>query len=575
MDDFPRTRVLPLEEGSGRRPVSLSASLLARLLRLTPGHGPRPMGQVKRDVLDAPRWALTLGILLFLIVFLTLVILLFTATPSEAGDGVNFDKPTKDWYQGPVRYIITKVEIKAYKALETESERATFIDWFWQRRDIEPSTPQNEFRDRFEQRVLEAQRKFIYSSTPGWKTDMGKIYILVGPPDEINSDLVAQTHRGIVTWVYRRPPFPDMSPNTVVGFARDVSGEFHLSVNPTIDSDVARGLKFAKTMITADQQMIVEGQTDPALLAAGATLSQTQIETNMIYGRMQQLPPREEELFKGFVTSRESYGSTIPMEMRFDYFRGFGPDSAGMTYTTVTVGIRSTSVQYRGKEGQERPDVGVFGKLVNKEHPDVSYPLSSESGFADSPENGKIELGDQLVFQAVGAFKPGRYRAILGVEDRVSNKISSVVKEIDIPDLSGEGLKLSSVTVAGSMEPTDYIPSTAKAFQLGKFRIVARPDAVFDRKDELNLYLQVYGPARDEATGKPKMDVLYTFRKRAEDGTYSDVGTYKVADSPAQVQGYAVPLEKWPEGNYAVTVTVIDKVAKTQAQADTVFTITK
>jgi GWxTD domain-containing protein len=576
MDDFPRTRVLPLEEGSGRPPISLSASLVARLLRLTPGHGPRPTGQVKRDLLDAPRWALTLGILLFLIVFLTLVLLLFTATPSEASaDGVNFDKPTKDWYQGPVRYIITKVEIKAYKALETDSERATFIDWFWQRRDIEPSTPQNEFRDRFEQRVLEAQRKFIYSATPGWKTDMGKIYILVGPPDEINSDLVAQTHRGIVTWVYRRPPFPDMAPNTVVGFARDVSGEFHLSVNPTIDSDVARGLKFNKTMITADQTLILAGQTDPALLAAGATLSQSQIETSMIYGRMQQLPPREEELVKGFVSSRESYGTTIPMEMRFDYFRPAGADAAGATYTAITVGIRSTAVQYRGKEGQERPDVGVFGKLVNKEHPEQSYPLSSETGFADSPENNSTELGDQLVYQAVGAFKPGHYRAILGVEDRVSNRISSVVKDIDIPDLTGEGLKLSSVTVAGALEPTDYVPSTAKAFQMGKFRIIARPDAAFDKKDELDLYFQVYGPASDEATGKPKMDVLYTFRKRADDGTYSDVGTYKVADSTAQVQGYAVPLEKWPPGNYAVTITVIDKVAKTQAQGDTLFTIRK
>jgi len=575
MDDFPRTRILPLDEAPGRRPVSLSASLMAKLLRLTPGHGPRPMGQVKRDPLDAPRWALSLGILLFLIVFLALVILLLTAAPSEAGDGVNFDKPTKDWYQGPVRYIITKVENKAYKALETDAERATFIDWFWQRRDIEPSTPQNEFRDRFESRTLEAQRKFIYTTTPGWKTDMGKIYIVVGPPDEINSDLVAQTHRGIITWIYRRPPFPDMPPNTVIGFARDVSGEFHLSVNPTIDSDVARGLKFAKTMITADQTMIVQGQTDPALLAAGATLSQTQIETSMMYGRMQQLPPREEELVKGFVSSKETYGSTIPMEMAFDYFRPLGTDAAGLTYTTVTVGIRSTSVQYRGKEGQERPDVGVFGKLLNKEHPEESYPLSSESGFADSPENNRIELGDQLVFQAVGTFKPGHYRAILGVEDRVSNKVSSVLRDIDIPDLSGAGLKLSSVTVAGAMDPTDYVPTTAKAFQMGKFKIIARPDGVFDNKDELNLYFQVYGPANDEATSKPKMDVLYTFRKRQEDGSYSDVGTYKVADSPAQVQGYAVALEKWPLGTYAVTITVIDKVAKTQAQADAVFTIVK
>lgn len=566
LTDFRATSIQDLPR---RRPISLSALWVARLLRLRPNHGPRPTGQVKRDALDAPRWALTVGILLFLIVFLTLVILLFVATPAaRAADSVNFDKPTKDWYQGPVRYIITKVESKAYKALETEAERATFIDWFWQRRDIEPSTPQNEFRDRYEQRVFEAQRKFISSATPGWKTDQGKIYILVGPPDEINSDIMGQTSRGVITWVYRRPPFPDMQPNTVIGFARDVSGEFRLSVNPTIDSDVARGLKFARTMVTADQTIIRPGQVDPALLAAGATLSASQIETNMNYGRMQMLPPREEELFKSFVSSRESFGSTIPMETRFDFYRS-GED----TYTTVTVGIRSTSVQYRTRGGKELPDVGVFGKLVSKINPELSYPLSSESGFADSPENSSAGVGELLIFQAVGAFKPGHYRVILGVEDRVSNKVSSLVKEVEVPDLSGAALRLSTITIAGSMEPTDYATSTAKAFQIGKFKLIARPDAAFTKSDELDVYFQVYSPANDEGSGKPKMDVLYTFRRRAEDGTYQDVGTYKVADSPAQVQGYAVPLEKWPEGTYALTVTVFDKVAKSQATGDAVFTI--
>jgi GWxTD domain-containing protein len=566
LTDFRATSIQDLPR---RRPISLSALWVARLLRLRPNHGPRPTGQVKRDALDAPRWALTVGILLFLIVFLTLVILLFVATPAaRAADSVNFDKPTKDWYQGPVRYIITKVESKAYKALETEAERATFIDWFWQRRDIEPSTPQNEFRDRYEQRVFEAQRKFISSATPGWKTDQGKIYILVGPPDEINSDIMGQTSRGVITWVYRRPPFPDMQPNTVIGFARDVSGEFRLSVNPTIDSDVARGLKFARTMVTADQTIIRPGQVDPALLAAGATLSASQIETNMNYGRMQMLPPREEELFKSFVSSRESFGSTIPMETRFDFYRS-GED----TYTTVTVGIRSTSVQYRTRGGKEMPDVGVFGKLVSKINPELSYPLSSESGFADSPENSSAGVGELLIFQAVGAFKPGHYRVILGVEDRVSNKVSSLVKEVEVPDLSGAALRLSTITIAGSMEPTDYATSTTKAFQIGKFKLIARPDAAFTKSDELDVYFQVYSPANDEGSGKPKMDVLYTFRRRAEDGTYQDVGTYKVADSPAQVQGYAVPLEKWPEGTYALTVTVFDKVAKSQATGDAVFTI--
>ena len=101
--------------------VSLTALLTARLLRLKPLHGPRPTGQRVRDSLEIPRWALSLGLLLFVLLFLAMLVFFFVSTEAHAdSEGINFDRPTKDWYQGPVRYIITHQEIKAYKALETE-----------------------------------------------------------------------------------------------------------------------------------------------------------------------------------------------------------------------------------------------------------------------------------------------------------------------------------------------------------------------------------------------------------------------------------------------------------------------
>lgn len=558
-------------EPRARPPVSLSSLLLARLLRLRPRRGPKVMGEVKRDTLDVPRWALTLGIVLFIVLFLTLLILFVTADTAHASavTSANFDKPTKDWYQGPVRYIITRVEVKSYKALETDAERGTFIDWFWQRRDPDPSTPENEFRNRFEQRVLECMRKFTFTSTPGWKTDMGKIYILVGPPDEVSQDLVAQSHRGTITWVYRKPPFPDMPPNTVIGFARDVSGEFRLSTQPTTDSDVARGLAYdKKDKMTYEGQKLYDGIADPALLAAGAPLSQSGIEAQLVYARMQRLPPDEEEKFKSFVTTKESYGTTIPMEVRLDFYQ-----APGSTATRVTVGIRSTAVQFKLKDGQDIPDVGVFGKLEDKDHPENDYPFASGSGFVEGPNNNNAGVRDLLIFQAVGAVKPGHYKMRLGVEDRVSHIVSSMVREVDVPDLSSPELLLSSVTIADAMEPGEYATTTAKPFQMGKFRVVPRPDNMFSRKDELNVYCQVYNPTPDPANGKPKLDVSYSFRHRLPDGTSQEMGVYRVADSSAQVHGYAVPLEKWPEGTYVITVTIFDKIGQKTVSGDAVFTI--
>jgi GWxTD domain-containing protein len=558
--------------GRRRELVSLSALLSARLLRLRPRRGPRITGQIERDGLEIPRWGILLGILLTLLLFLAMLALLFGPDEAHAAadSGINFDRPTKDWYAGPVRYIISKQEVKAYKSLETELDRQNFIDWFWQRRDVVPATPQNEFRDRFEQRVFDANRMFSDTAKPGWKTDQGKVYVLVGPPDEINRDVMAKTHRGIITWVYRRPPFPDLQPNTVVAFARDHSGEFVLSESPTLDSDVARGLQFARVKRTAEDRLVLPGRADPALLAAGVPVSQGTLATMLITGRLQQLPPHEEEMFKDFVHTREFFG-TIPAESRFDFYRA----SDGTTYTALTIGIRSTAVQYASARGggREKPEVVVFGKLVNKDRPDEVYPLAGDSAFAESVGNASAGPEDLLIFQASGGFKPGKYQLVLGVQDKVAKKISAYRRDVEIPDLGGAGLRLSSITLAGDMEPTDYAPTAAKPFFLGKFRVEPRPDNGFRRSDELNVYFQIYDPATDPATGRPRLDVYYSFKQRAADGSLTDVGTYGVKDAAAQVQGYAVPLEQWPAGDYLITIQVVDKVSGAVASADAAFVV--
>ncbi|MCZ6696889.1 MAG: GWxTD domain-containing protein [Acidobacteria bacterium] len=516
----------------------------------------RADGQRVHDQLEVSRWALSLAFLLLMLLFLSLLVFFFLPAEAEAKRmrPINFDRPTKDWYQGPVRYLTSKQEVKAYKSLDNELDRRNFIDWFWQRRDVIPATRENEFRDRFERRVFESERKFSHTSKPGWKTDMGKIYILVGPPDDVVTDAVGKGHRGVITWSYRNPPFPDLRPNTVVAFAKDASGEFVLSTSPTLDSDVARGLRFNRVKLTADGRYYRPGR-DPILLDQGVPLSQGEMQTMFIYGRLQQLPPGEEEMFQDIIFSREFYG-TIPMDSRMDFYKS----EDERTFSTLTVGIKSASVQYRDQDGVSVPDVGVFGKLVNKDNPEDTYPLASDSAFAGSPTNAEAGPSDLLIFQATGGFPPGRYQLVLGVEDRVSGKIAAYRKDVVIPDLTGEELMLSTVTLASTLEPQEHFVGAGRPFRLGRFLLVPQPDNIFHRDDELNLYFQIYSPGIDPEIGSPRLDVLYTFRHRQKDGTLVNLGSYQVQDSRAQVQGYAVPLKEWLEGEYVITISVFDRV---------------
>ena len=99
---------------------------------------------------------------------------------------VELSKPYKKWLDEDVVYIITDEERAAFKQLSNDEERDNFIEAFWQRRDPTPDTEENEYKEEHYQRIAYANEHFA-AGVPGWKTDRGRIYIVYGKPDEIDS----------------------------------------------------------------------------------------------------------------------------------------------------------------------------------------------------------------------------------------------------------------------------------------------------------------------------------------------------------------------------------------------------
>src|SRR5580765_6821068 len=92
----------------------------------------------------------------------------------------------KKWLDEDVRWIITDQEMQAFKSLANDEERDTFIENFWLRRNPNPDSPDNEFRDEHYRRIAYANEHFA-AGKPGWKTDRGHIYIAFGKADSIDS----------------------------------------------------------------------------------------------------------------------------------------------------------------------------------------------------------------------------------------------------------------------------------------------------------------------------------------------------------------------------------------------------
>src|SRR6202158_5825305 len=103
------------------------------------------------------------------------------------------DTPYKQWLNEDVIYIISPEERQAFWQLATNEEREQFIEQFWLRRSANPDLPENDFKEEHYRRIAYANEHFA-SGIPGWKTDRGRIYIIWGKPDEIESHPTGGTY---------------------------------------------------------------------------------------------------------------------------------------------------------------------------------------------------------------------------------------------------------------------------------------------------------------------------------------------------------------------------------------------
>jgi GWxTD domain-containing protein len=131
---------------------------------------------------------------------------LLTLAPGAAM-AQKLDKDAKKWLED-VKPIILADEEKTYRELKDKGDREEFQKIFWARRDPNPETPQNEFQEAYLKSKAEADTQFRVAGSRGSETDCGRVFILLGKPDEMKSEPVGETAmlRTPETWTYRDRP---------------------------------------------------------------------------------------------------------------------------------------------------------------------------------------------------------------------------------------------------------------------------------------------------------------------------------------------------------------------------------
>ncbi len=140
--------------------------------------------------------------------------------------------PYDMWLNQDVAYIIDDKERAAFQKLTTDEEREQFIVQFWLRRDPTPDTEENEFKEEHYRRIAYANERFrTASGRPGWKTDRGRIYIIYGPPDEIESHPSPDAAAPFEEWLYHH--IEGVGAKIIFSFTDTLlNGEYRLTLNP-------------------------------------------------------------------------------------------------------------------------------------------------------------------------------------------------------------------------------------------------------------------------------------------------------------------------------------------------------
>jgi GWxTD domain-containing protein len=496
--------------------------------------------------------------------------------------------PYKKWLNEDVRWIITPEEEDAFKQLSTDEERDQFIEQFWLRRDPTPDTADNEFKEEHYRRIAYANEHFS-SGIPGWRTDRGHIYIVWGPPDEIDSHPTGGIYQrdmnegGGTTstypferWRYRH--LEGIGNEIVIEFVDTCScNDYHISVDPN-EKDAL--LHTPGGGLTMYEQMGLASQVDRVI---GGNSGNPFANPSDQFERMERLakltapPPIKFKDLQEDVSHRVTY-NLVPFDVRVDYVRITGDT----VLAPVTVQVKNKELTFVSKEGIQRGSLNIFGRATTLSGR-VAATFEDTVSIDVPGELLSRSIEQSSVYWKALTLRPGRYRLDVIVKDVNGDRKGSWSKGLMVPEYSEDKLASSSLIVADLLEKVSTKSAGSSRFVIGNTRIRPLVEPAngqplrFKRDQEVHLWMQIYNLAIDEKTKKPSATIQYQIVNLQTNQPVQQL-TEKTEDMKGNVGEQltlqkVVALNKLDPGLYRLQVKVDDNVSKQSISPSTRFAV--
>jgi len=517
--------------------------------------------------------------------------LLAMAAPAAA------QKPTphhREWLEKDVAYIISKEEKESFKSLVTEQERDNFKSRFWELRNPTPGTPVNSFKDEHYDRIAYANQHFGRGTgVEGWRSDRGRIYILLGPPKQRAFHTSHQKIRPMEIWFYSTtspalPPF-----FYVVFYQRDNIGDFRL-YSPYMDGPQRLITSHQAEQFRPDALRVIQEAAGREVARISLSLlpdepvdmegASPSLQSDVLLSTIRNLA--NHPLHKKTLAERRKLLEVVNFRLIhegedvIDVLTAPLRDAEGRTNLHYVMRLRrpgSLAVRQEGERFNYLVDaaVKVFG-------PDGQPVFSHEKQISRTMNSAELEQLNARPFGYAGMLPlpPGTYKVEFTLTSWHKNAAYRQTREIVVPKEPSQGLHLSSVVPFGEAQSVSPTALREIPFSVGGVRFVPvagpKPSAVTG--GELKILYQIWRPADEPRTySSRKLKVRYVFGRPSVQGdartVLDEVEKQQFDAGGSLVNGKKLSLVDVPPGNYRLAITVQDPETQQSAYGSLNFVV--
>lgn len=492
-------------------------------------------------------------------------------------------KVYEDWMKKDVAYIITSEEKRAFKQLKTDEERENFIENFWRRRDPNPDTEENEYREEYYERIAYANENFA-SGIPGWMTDRGRVYITWGKPDSVEShpsggsyDRPSYEGGGTTTtypfeiWFYRH--LDGVGDGIEIEFVDPTgTGEYRIARHAD-EKDALRfvpgaGLTTAESLgLSSKADRITGQQTNNFQREQDSPFRRLEIITNL------QRPPQVKYSDLAQLAGGDSGvldNNPLDFQLRVDYFR----QSDTSVMATFTIQTDNKELVFESIGGLPTARMNIFGRImaVNGKRSGIFEDSVTTNA---TPEELADAKDRKSVYQKAVALTPGTYRVDVVVRDVVSGNKGIQSFGFTLPKYDEKKLDTSSLILASKLRTTNE-RDIGGMFVIGTAKVVPNLTGIYKKGQEVGIYMQVYNAGIDQTTLRPAVDVEYILMKGGKEILRQPENWEGLSDSGQRLTlARLLPTQGIPTGEYEIIIRVKDRVSGQTFDRSSKFTITE